>query len=205
MLTRHAKESGADGVLIVTGYYNKPSQEGLYQHFKTVNDEVDIPIIVYNIPPRAVIDILPQTMARLATLDHVVGVKDGTCDLSRPLAERQLIDKPFCFLSGEDATSLAYNAHGGTGSISVTANIAPTLCAEMQTACQENDFARALDVQRKLMPLHTALFLDPSPGGAKYACALRGLCAPDCRLPILEPTPQTKKTIEDAMRGLDLI
>jgi len=203
--TNHAAKVGADGTLHVMGYYNRPNQEGIYRHFKALNAATHLPVIVYNIPPRAVIDIQPETMARLATLDHVVGVKDGTCDLSRPLAERQLIDKSFCFLSGEDATSLAYNANGGTGSISVTANIAPTLCAEMQTACQENDFARALAIQQRLMPLHTALFLDPSPGGAKYACALLGLCAPECRLPIVEPTDDTKRAIKDAMRGLGLI
>ncbi|MEM7020335.1 MAG: 4-hydroxy-tetrahydrodipicolinate synthase [Pseudomonadota bacterium] len=203
--TKYASSVGADAVLHVMGYYNRPNQEGIYQHFRALDETAELPIIVYNVPPRAVIDILPETMARLATLTNVVGVKDASCDLSRPLRERLLIGGDFCFLSGEDPTAVAYNAHGGQGCISVTANIAPALCAQLQEACANQQYQLALDIQLRLVPLHRALFMEPSPAGVKYASSLLGLNEPACRLPIVELTEATKNTIGDAMRGLELI
>ncbi len=203
--TNHAATLGADAALHVMGYYNRPNQEGIFQHFKALDAATSLPIIVYNVPPRAVIDILPGTMARLAELPSVVGVKDATRDLSRPLLERLLIEKDFCLLSGEDPTALAYRASGGHGCISVTANVAPALCARMQTACTAQQFSLALDIQRRLMPLHEALFVEPSPAGVKFACSLLGLSGPECRLPMVELSAPTRRLIEDAMRGLELI
>ncbi|MCP5085007.1 MAG: 4-hydroxy-tetrahydrodipicolinate synthase [Alphaproteobacteria bacterium] len=203
--TNHAAAAGADAALHVMGYYNRPNQEGIYQHFKALDAATELPLIVYNIPPRAVIDILPETMARLASLPNVVGVKDSTCDLSRPLKEKLLIEGDFCFLTGEDQTAVAYNANGGQGCISVTANVAPALCAQMQDACARKKFQLARDIQLKLMPLHQALFLEPSPAGVKYACSLLGLCEPKCRLPMVDLTETTKAAIKEAMRGLELL
>lgn len=195
--SRFAAEAGADGVLHVMGYYNRPNQEGVFQHFKALNEATELPIIVYNIPPRTMVDIQPETMARLATLTNVVGVKDSTGDLSRPLKEQLLIEKGFCFLTGEDQTAAAYNAHGGQGCISVTANVAPKLCAQLQQACSKGDFRLAREIQMKLMPLHLSLFLEPSPAGIKFACSKLGLSSPTCRLPIVELTQNTKAAIED--------
>lgn len=201
-----ASKAGADAVLHVMGYYNRPSQEGIYQHFKLLNKTTPLPIVVYNVPPRTIIDIQPETMARIAKLEHVLGVKDASCDLSRPLRERLLIDNTsFCFLSGEDATAVAYNASGGQGCISVTANIAPQQCVQMQEACQAQQFDRALEIQLKLMPLHRALFAEPSPAGVKYAASLLGLCNPFCRLPLVELEQSTKDTINNAMIELNLL
>ncbi|MGB5347202.1 MAG: 4-hydroxy-tetrahydrodipicolinate synthase [Woeseia sp.] len=206
----HAQNCGADAALHVAGYYVRPNQEGLFQHFKAVHDATDLPIIVYNIPPRAIVDILPATMARIAALPRVVGVKDATGDLNRPMLEslaieRESIDGEFSFLSGEDGTAVAYNASGGRGCISVTANVAPAMCAEMQTACLNGDFVSAMKIQKALMPLHAALFAEPSPAGAKYAASLLGLCAADCRLPITELTDNTKSRIREAMSKLKLL
>ncbi len=203
--SQYAAESGADAALHVAGYYVRPNQKGLLQHFEAVHDATEIPIIVYNIPPRAVVDIEPDTMARIAELPRVVGVKDATGDLARPMLEALLIEKPFAWLSGEDATAVAYNASGGTGCISVTANVAPALCAEVQVACREGDFARAMEIQKRLMPLHQALFAEPSPAGVKYAASLLDHCSPMCRLPITSLTAETKRAIGDAMKGLGLI
>lgn len=203
--TAHAQNTGANAVLHVAGYYNRPSQEGLYQHFKAVHDSSDIPIILYNIPARAVVDIQPETMARLAELPRIVGVKDATANLARPSAERLRIKGDFCFLSGEDATAVAYNAAGGNGCISVTANIAPTLCAEMQSASLDGDFAKARSINDRLMPLHEALFAEPSPAGAKYAAHLLGFCEEKCRLPMVPLADHTRAQIKAAMRGLDLL
>ena len=200
-----AAAAGADAVLHALGYYNRPNQEGIYRHFEMLDQSTELPIIAYNVPPRSVIDILPETMARLAGLDHVIGVKDATCDLSRPVRERLLIDKPFCFLSGEDPTAVAYNAHGGQGCISVTANVAPALCAQMQKACADGNYQKALELQQQLMPLHRALFIEPSPAGVKYACSLIGLCESTCRQPMVELTQSTKTEIERVMRELELI
>ncbi|WP_271271603.1 4-hydroxy-tetrahydrodipicolinate synthase [Aliamphritea hakodatensis] len=193
---RHAQDAGADALLCVAGYYNRPNQEGLYQHFKLVHDSVDLPIVIYNIPPRAIVDVLPETMARLAELPRVVGVKDATGDLSRICQERLQISKEFSYLSGEDMTALAYNASGGHGCISVTANVAPTLCAQMHKACQEGNFAEALAIHDKLAPLHNAMFAEPSPAGPKYAASLLGLCTEECRMPVMPLSEETKRTLE---------
>ena len=203
--TLHAQAVGADATLHVAGYYNRPRQEGLYQHFRAVHDASDIPIIVYNIPPRAIVDIEPATMARLAELPRIVGVKDATGDLTRPLEERQLIIKEFCYLSGEDLTAVAYNVSGGHGCISVTANVAPALCAQMQSACLAGDFATAMQIQDRLTPLHLALFAEPSPAGAKYAASLLGLCTEECRLPVFGLSDSTRVRIRTVMQGLGLL
>lgn len=203
--SNYAAESGADATLHVAGYYVRPNQKGLFQHFEVVHDATSLPIVVYNIPPRAVVDIEPETMARIAELPRVVGVKDATGDLKRPLLEAMLIKKPFSYLSGEDATAVAYNASGGNGCISVTANVAPALCAEMQDACSKGDYERAMAIQKKLVPLHIALFQEPSPAGAKYAASLLGHCAPECRLPITTLCADTKAEISAAMSGIGLL
>ena len=204
-LSKHAKEAGADAVLHVTGYYNKPNQEGIYQHFKAINDAVDIPIIVYNIPPRAIVDISVETMARLAKLPNVIGVKDATMDLSRPSKEQMTIDGGWTQLSGEDGTALAYMAHGGDGCISVTANVAPRLCSEFQQACMTGDFKTALEYQHRLMPLHVCLFLEPSPGPVKYAAGELGLCSSEVRLPLVPPGEATKDKVKGALRHAGLL
>jgi 4-hydroxy-tetrahydrodipicolinate synthase len=201
-----AAEHAADAVLHVMGYYNRPSQEGIYQHFKVLSNTSPLPVFVYNVPPRTIIDIQPETMARIASLEHIIGVKDATCDLSRPVREKLLIQNPdFVYLSGEDPTAVAYNAQGGQGCISVTANVAPSLCATMQQACADGDYRAALEIQQRLMPLHRALFQEPSPAGVKYACSLLGLCEDTCRLPIVELTRDTKATIQAVMSDLSLI
>jgi len=201
----HAATVGADAVLHTLGYYNRPNQEGIYQHFKLLNESTALPIIAYNVPSRTIIDILPETMARIATLTNVVGIKDATADLSRPLRERLLIDGDFCFLSGEDPTAVAYNAHGGQGCISVSANVAPALCAQLQQTCAKKQYDQALKIQMQLMPLHRALFTEPSPAGVKYACSLLGLCEPTCRLPIVALRDTTKSTIRDSLAALGLL
>jgi len=203
--TRHAVKAGSDGVLHVTGYYNRPSQEGIYQHFQALDRITDLPIVVYNIPPRVIVDILPETMARLSQLDNIIGVKDATGDLARPLQEHNLISGEFSFLSGEDTTAVAYNANGGNGCISVVANIAPALSNEMQQACERKDYPLALQLQRRLMPLIDAIFLEPNPGGVKYASSLLNLCTEECRLPMVELKSETKVLISEAMQQLDLI
>lgn len=203
--TLHAQKAGADATLHVAGYYNRPNQEGLYQHFKAVHDASDIPIIVYNIPPRAVVNIEVDTMKRLAALPRVIGVKDATGDLTRPSKERHAIGKDWLMLSGEDGTALQYNAAGGHGCISVTANVAPRLCAEFQIACLEGDFRTALEYQDRLMPLHVALFVEPSPGPVKYAAAKLGLCSDKTRLPIVAITDAAKAKVDDALRHAGLL
>ena len=201
----HAQKFGADATLHVVGYYNRPSQEGLFRHFEALSDVSEIPIVVYNIPARTTVDILPETMARIAALPNVIGVKDATTDLTRPLCERMLIEGEFSFLSGEDGSAVAYNAAGGNGCISVTANIAPALCAEMQTACLDGDFKKAMNIQDRLMPLHLALFAEPNPAGAKYAASLLGHCDAFCRLPMVPLSSDSKAAIHGAMTGLGLI
>ena len=168
-LTRHAKEAGADGALVVTPYYNKPTQEGLYLHYKAINDAVDIPIIIYNIPGRSIVDMSVDTMARLSKLPNIVGVKDATANMARVSQQRAAMGTEFVQLSGEDATALGFMAHGGQGCISVTANVAPALCSEFQLACLGGNFKRALEIQDRLMPLHDALFVESNPGPVKYA------------------------------------
>jgi 4-hydroxy-tetrahydrodipicolinate synthase len=202
---QHAEEVGADAALHVAGYYNRPSQEGLFRHFEAVHAVSNIPIFVYNIPARVIVDILPETMARIAALPRIAGVKDATADLSRPVLESLLINKEFSYLSGEDATAVAYNASGGNGCISVTANITPALCSRMQRACREGHFLEAAAIQQQLMPLHMALFAEPSPAGVKYAASLLGLCEADCRLPIVPLSNAAKSDIERVMTDLSLI
>jgi 4-hydroxy-tetrahydrodipicolinate synthase len=200
-LTRHAKEVGADAALHVTGYYNKPSQEGLYRHFMAVADAVALPILLYNIPGRAIVDISLETMARLAKHPNIIGVKDATANLMRPTRERAACGKGWRLLSGEDGTALGYMAHGGHGCISVTANVAPRLCAEFQDACLKGAFDRARELQDKLMPLHDAMFCEPSPAPVKYAMSLLGYCTPDVRLPMVELTEAGRKQVREAMQG----
>ena len=203
--TRVAEKAGADATLHVAGYYNRPNQDGLYHHFKMLHDETNIPIILYNIPPRAIVDIQPATMARLAELPRIIGVKDATGDLSRPWSERQLIKKPFVWLSGEDATAVAYNVSGGTGCISVTANVAPKLVAQVQELTLAGKWEEARALQDTLIPLHQVMFAEPSPAGAKYAASLLGLCSEECRVPVMPLSNATKERIRAAMERLELI
>ena len=186
-LARNAQESGADAVLVVTPYYNKPTQEGMYQHFKAINDAIGIPIIIYNIPPRSVIDMSVDTMKRLFELDNIAGVKDATANVVRVSQQRAAMGEGFNQLSGEDATALGFMAHGGHGCISVTSNVAPRLCAEFQSACLKGDYKAALKLQDKLMPLHNALFLETNSAPAKYALSVLGRCAHTVRLPRTPP------------------
>ena len=204
-LARHAEKAGADAVLVVTPYYNKPTQEGLYLHFKAVNDAIGIPIIIYNIPARSVVDMSVATMARLAKLPNIKGVKDATALPVRVSQQRLTIGKEFNLLSGEDATALAFNAHGGHGCISVTSNAAPKLCAEFQNACLAGDYARALELHDRLMPLHEALFIESNPGPVKYAVSRLGLCKPDTRLPLAPITDTTKAAVDAAMERAGLL
>jgi 4-hydroxy-tetrahydrodipicolinate synthase len=204
-LTRHAKSVGADAVLHVTGYYNKPSQEGQYRHFMAIADAVELPILLYNIPARAIVDISVETMARLAKHPNIIGVKDATANLMRPTRERNACGKSWRLISGEDGTALGYMAHGGHGCISVTANVAPKLCAEFQDACLRGAYDRARELQDKLMPLHDAMFCEPSPAPAKYAASLLGHCTPDVRLPLVELTDAGRAQVKAAMQGLGLL
>jgi 4-hydroxy-tetrahydrodipicolinate synthase len=203
--TRHAAEAGADAALVVTPYYNKPTQEGLYRHFKAIHDSAELPILIYNIPPRSVVDMTPATMARLAQLPRIVGVKDATMDLTRPWKQRAAIGPAFCQLSGEDGTALPYLAQGGHGCISVTANVAPRLCAEMHKAWADREVDRAMAVNERLMPLHDALFCETSPGPVKYAASLLGLCTAGARLPICEIAAESKERVKTAMRSAGLL
>jgi len=204
-LAKHAEKAGADALLIVTPYYNKPNQEGLYQHFKAINDAVGIPIIIYNIPPRSVIDMSVDTMARLFELKNIVGVKDATAKIDRVSLQRQAMGPEFIQLSGEDATALGFNAHGGQGCISVTANVAPKLASEFQNACLSGDYAKALTYQDRLMPLHRALFLEPNPTGAKYALSVLGKVNNEVRLPLVTVSEKTQDEIRSAMVHAGLI
>jgi len=203
-LTRHAKEVGCDAVLSVTGYYNKPSQEGQYRHFMAIADAVDIPILLYNIPGRAIVEITVDTMARLSKHKSIIGVKDATANLMRPSRERLACGLDWLLISGEDGTALGYNAHGGSGCISVTANVAPRLCAEFQAASLAGDFAKAREYQDRLMPLHDAMFCEPSPAPAKYGASLLGHCTPDVRLPLVEASDVARVQIKKAMQGAGL-
>jgi 4-hydroxy-tetrahydrodipicolinate synthase len=197
--TKHAKKVGADAVLIVMPYYNKPTQEGLYLHVKAINDAVDAPIFLYNVPSRTVVDMSVATMARCAQLKNVIGVKDATANLARASQQRLACGKNFVMLSGEDATALGFNAHGGHGAISVTSNVAPALCAEFQKACLAGDFAKALRLHDRLMPLHDALFAETSPGPVKYAAARLGLCSGETRLPLAPVSEATKQLVDAAL------
>ena len=203
-LVRHAKDVGADAVLVVTPYYNKPTQRGLIAHYSALN-EIGIPIFIYNIPPRSVIDMTPETMGELARLPFIVGVKDATADIARVSKQRAACGRDFIQLSAEDASALGFNAHGGVGCISVTANVAPRLCSEFQAAMRDGDFARALDYQDRLMPLHEAIFIEPGVCGAKYAMSLLGLCSDEVRLPLVTLSDGAKARVQAAMRHAGLI
>jgi 4-hydroxy-tetrahydrodipicolinate synthase len=202
---RHAEKVGADAILVVTPYYNKPTQEGLYQHFKAVNDATGLPIVIYNIPGRSVIDMSVDTMARLFELKNIVGVKDATANIARVSQQRQAMGPDFIQLSGEDATALGFMAHGGHGCISVTSNVAPALCSEMQEACLAGDYAAALKVQDRLMPLHTALFVETNPSPTKYALSVLDRMSDEVRLPLIPVSESAKQTVRSAMVHAGLI
>jgi len=208
-LTKYAEKVGANAALVVTPYYNKPTQEGLYQHYKSINDNCSIPIIIYNIPPRSVVDMSVETMARLFELKNIVGVKDATGDLNRVDKQKKMMGPDFIQLSGEDGTALEFNSRGGVGCISVTANVAPKLCSEFQEASNSknnsNLLAKAKQINDKLMPLHKSLFIESSPSPVKYAASLLKLCNDDVRLPLVKITNDTKKTVKSAMAYADLI
>jgi 4-hydroxy-tetrahydrodipicolinate synthase len=204
-LAQFAEKAGASALLVVTPYYNKPNQEGLYQHFKAINDAVGIPIFIYNIPGRSVIDMSVETMARLNKLSNIVGVKDATGRVERVSAQRQAMGPGFIQLSGEDGTALAFMAHGGHGCISVTANVAPRLCATFQEACMRGDFATALGIQDQLFPLHHALFIEPNPQCAKYALSLIGKMQNELRLPLVPVATGTEAMVRKAMQHAGLL
>jgi len=199
MLTGHAKKAGADAALIVTPYYNKPTQEGLYQHYRAIHDAVDIPIIIYNIPGRCIVDMSVETMARLAELPNIVGVKDATADLVRPARTRAAIDGDFAQLTGEDATVVPFLAQGGHGCISVTSNVAPRLCADLHAAWKRRDLDRVTELNDRLMPLHQALFIESNPSPVKYAAKLLGHCDDEVRLPLVRTQPATQEKVRSAM------
>jgi 4-hydroxy-tetrahydrodipicolinate synthase len=204
-LSEHAEKAGATAVLIVTPYYNKPTQEGMYQHFKAINDAINIPIIIYNIPPRSVIDMSVDTMARLFELKNIAGVKDATASMVRVSQQRAAMGEDFNQLSGEDATIIGYMAHGGHGCISVTSNVAPRLCSEFHTAWQKGDVTTALKIHDKLMPLHTNLFMETSPAPIKYAMSLLGKMDEKLRLPMVPVQEATRTAVRSAMVHAGLI
>ena len=205
MMTLYAKKAGADGVLIVAPYYNKPTQEGLYQHYKAIHDATKIPIVIYNIPGRSLVNITDDTLARLSDLPYIVGVKDATGDLARPYTLRAKWKKPLQLLSGEDMTAVAFNISGGQGCISVTSNIVPKLCATVQEACLSGDYAKAVKLHETLVSLNSVLFCETSPAPVKFAASLMGKCKPDLRLPLVPPQEENKKHISKVLKNLRLI
>ncbi|WP_196259060.1 4-hydroxy-tetrahydrodipicolinate synthase [Pelagibacterium limicola] len=205
-LAEFAERAGADGILSIVPYYNRPNQEGQFQHFKAVAKATSLPVIVYSVPGRTVVDIAVDTIKRLRDeCPNIVGIKDATSDMGRASFERITLGDDFVMLSGEDITALGYNAHGGRGCISVTANVAPALCAAFQNACLSGDYATALTIQDRLVPLHKALFIEPNPAGVKYAASRMGLCSEDLRLPMVPVTEGTRKAIDDALVHAGLI
>jgi len=204
-LIQHAEKVGADGALVVTPYYNKPNQRGLYQHYKTLHDCCELPIIIYNIPGRSIIDMTPDTMGELAKLPRIVGVKDATGDVSRVSDQRASCGHDFIQLTGEDGSALGFNAQGGQGCISVSANIAPRLCAAFQEATLSGDYATARDLQDRLLPIHRAAFLEPSPSATKYALSVLGKCSDEVRSPIVTVTDETKTAVKSALRHAGLL
>jgi 4-hydroxy-tetrahydrodipicolinate synthase len=204
-LAQHAEKAGADAVLVVTPYYNKPNQEGLYQHFKAINDAIGIPIIIYNIPARSIVDMSVDTMARLFELKNIAGVKDATANIVRVSQQRAAMGEDFNQLSGEDATVLGYMAHGGHGCISVTANVAPKLCSQFQEACMQGAFDTALQIQDRLMPLHDAMFCEASPAPVKYAASLLGMSSDEVRLPMMAATDAARAKVKAAMQSAGLL
>jgi 4-hydroxy-tetrahydrodipicolinate synthase len=197
--SKHAEKAGADAVLIVTPYYNKPTQEGLYQHYKAINDAIGIPIIIYNIPGRSIVDMSVDTMQRLYELKNIAGVKDATANMTRVSQQRAVLGEDFNQMSGEDITALGFMAHGGHGCISVTSNVAPRLCSEFQNACLKGDYAAALKLQDKLAPLHVNLFVETSPAPIKYALSLIGKCTNTVRLPMVPATEKAQAAVREAM------
>ena len=203
--TNHAEKVGANAALIVTPYYNKPTQSGLYNHYKLIAENTNLPIIIYNIPGRSVVDMNIDTMIKLSKIKNIIGVKDATNDLFRPLLTQKLMNSKFCYLSGEDGTALAYLAQGGHGCISVTANIAPKLCSDMHTAWRNSDIKKAQEINLNLSRLHHSLFLESSPGPVKYAASLLGLCNHDVRLPLVDITEETKTKVKNSLKENNLI
>ena len=203
-LTKFSKESGADAALVVTPYYNKPTQEGLYQHFKAINDSCDLPIIIYNIPGRSVVDINIETMKKLAKLKNIIGVKDSSNDLTRPLLTAKNIAKNFCQVSGEDGTIVPFLSQGGQGCISVTANIAPKMCSDLHRAWQKGNLKKVQSINSFLFPLHNALFLETSPGPVKYAASLLKICSNELRLPLVSISSNSKKEIKTVLTNLKI-
>ena len=204
-LIQHAERVGADAALVVTPYYNKPTQAGLIAHYTALHDCCQLPIVIYNIPGRSVVDMTPETMGKLAQLPRIIGVKDATGKIERVSMQRASCGPDFIQLSGEDATALGFNAHGGTGCISVTANVAPKLCAEFQQATLAGDYRKALEYQDRLMPLHEAIFIEPGLAGAKYGLSLLGRCSDEVRLPLVGLTDGTKARIRAAMEHAGLL
>ena len=204
-LSRHAEEAGADAVLIVTPYYNKPTQEGLYQHYKAINDAIGIPIIIYNIPGRSIVDMSVETMARLYELKNIAGVKDATANMARVSQQRAAMGPEFNQLSGEDITALGFMVHGGHGCISVTSNVAPRLCADFQNACLAGDYKTALALQDRLMPLHDAMFCEANPGPVKYAASRLGLCEAEMRLPLVPISQASQRIVDAALARVGLV
>jgi 4-hydroxy-tetrahydrodipicolinate synthase len=204
-LTHHAKQAGASAALVVTPYYNKPTQAGLIAHYTAIHDECDLPIIIYNIPGRSIVDMSVETMAKLAKLSNIVGVKDATSDLARPLETRLACGTDFCQLSGEDGTAVPFLAAGGVGCISVTANIAPKMCSDMHAAWRASDLETVMDLQDKLMPIHMSMFSETSPGPAKYAASLMGKCSAETRLPLVEIADSSKEAVWNALEGAGLL
>ena len=204
-LTRHAKTVGADAALVVTPYYNRPSQEGMAAHYTAVADAVQLPLIVYNVPARTGVDLLPETLATLARHPNIVGIKDASNQLDRATRQRALCGRDFSLLSGEDGTAVGFNAMGGQGLISVTANVAPELCARLQDCCAAGDYGSAHDIDLKLSALHRALFMEPSPAPAKYALSKLGLCREDVRLPLIPVNAATREAVDAAMARAGLL
>ena len=204
-LTRHAESAGADAALVVTPYYNKPTQKGLYSHFEAISKSTKLPIIIYNIPGRSIVDMNIETMTELSKIKNIIGVKDATNDLFRPLLTRKKMQNDFCYLSGEDGTALAYLAQGGHGCISVTANVAPKLCSDMHSAWREKNISKAQEINLKLSSLHNALFIESSPGPVKYAASLLGLCNQNTRLPLAGIKEDTKKVVKSCLKELQLL
>ncbi len=203
-LTQHAQRAGADAALVVTPYYNKPTQAGLYAHFAAIHEQSDIPILIYNIPGRSIVDMTPETMGRLAELPRIVGVKDASNDIVRPLLTMETCGPDFIQVSGEDANIVAFLAHGGHGCISVTANVAPKLCGDLHDAWSAGRVDEALAIHRRLLPLHQALFCESSPAPTKYALSRLGRCRSELRLPLVEPLPASKERIDAALRDVGL-
>jgi 4-hydroxy-tetrahydrodipicolinate synthase len=204
-LTRHAKAAGAAAALVVTPYYNRPSQEGLVAHYTAIADAVELPLILYNVPARTGVDLLPETVARLARHPNIVGIKDASNQLDRATRQRALCGEDFSLLSGEDGTAVGFNAMGGNGCISVTANVAPELCARLQECCRAGDYGSAHDIDLKLSALHRALFMEPSPAPAKYALSKLGLCREDVRLPLIPVNAATREAVDAAMARAGLL